>query len=728
MDHPENYMDYESLFEEIPNDSAMINWFLSANRSPGNISIREWEWEELGPLITPPESDVSRALPKYALGRGTGTGRINNLYINPKHENQVFACSPTGGLFYSKNGGKSWKSAGTDKLSISGVSSVTINPRNRKNWVITTGDGDDRFMFSAGVYRTFDEGENWEAINGHLDFRLPVKEGVFSLYISEVTSHPCDFDKHYLACNKGLYKCGNISEEAAKIRWERVSDEQFFDIEVSSLNPSVVFAGGENLWVSKNCGKSWEKIEKPVLKDDDDFGLVRMSVECSIENPWLVYVVITRKKGLGQGNIGGAYLYSYDLEKGVWHEESSLKKAGNVIPTRARAFEKSPVNDSVILIGNVKPVRISRDFGETFTSVKANQMHDDIHDFEFFSDGKTVLASHDGGVSRSTDGGYTWESWDNGIGAANVHGLSVGQTAEPQVLYGAYDTGCYLYKEGAWKHVSFGDGFETVTHSKDASKMLVTMQNGTIFSSNDINPQGQKSTDETFKKSVRMRGMKSSWHTWIRSNPDKPEVIYQSGSKIIRSMDFGETWEVIFDPAVHLEEKGKAWRFYQTDGFPDHLFAVILGEKRELDRIYLSTNPNDSTGGNVKWTRLPKCPKNGWVGSILKSDSCATCHTISYNSFTKDKKVYFFDGTDYKDISFNLGYSAVRAGVRDKRTGRVYLGTKQGIFTKLDAENAWTLLTGLPGTRIRSMQINYIRGEVYIGTFGRGIWKGKLLN
>jgi len=38
----------------------------------------------------------------------------------------------------------------------------------------------------------------------------------------------------------------------------------------------------------------------------------------------------------------------------------------------------------------------------------------------------------------------------------------------------------------------------------------------------------------------------------------------------------------------------------------------------------------------------------------------------------------------------------------------------------------WKLLSGLPGVRIRSMEINYVTNEVFLGTFGRGIWKGPL--
>jgi len=59
---------------------------------------------------------------------------------------------------------------------------------------------------------------------------------------------------------------------------------------------------------------------------------------------------------------------------------------------------------------------------------------------------------------------------------------------------------------------------------------------------------------------------------------------------------------------------------------------------------------------------------------------------------------------------------------------RMYIGTNYGIFTKTKSDAQWTLLSGLPGTYIRALDINYTTNKLIVGTFGRGIWQGDLLS
>jgi hypothetical protein len=58
---------------------------------------------------------------------------------------------------------------------------------------------------------------------------------------------------------------------------------------------------------------------------------------------------------------------------------------------------------------------------------------------------------------------------------------------------------------------------------------------------------------------------------------------------------------------------------------------------------------------------------------------------------------------------------------------RIYIGSNYGVFTKRESETQWTLLSGLPGTQIKTMAINYVARKLVVGTYGRGIWWGDLL-
>ncbi len=115
----------------------------------------------------PREDDSSgTGVPAYARGRGAGTGRINYLYAHTTDARKLWACSPTGGLWYTLDEGEHWQTGGTDFLPVSGVSSVAVNERNPRQWVVATGDGDDQFVATNGLWLTKNRGRTYTCING----------------------------------------------------------------------------------------------------------------------------------------------------------------------------------------------------------------------------------------------------------------------------------------------------------------------------------------------------------------------------------------------------------------------------------------------------------------------------------------------------------------------------------------------------------------------------------
>ncbi|MEO0403634.1 MAG: hypothetical protein AAF193_02060 [Bacteroidota bacterium] len=392
---------------------------------------QDWNWTFVGPNVQPEELNPgSMALPTYAVGRGNGTGRINRLVLDPNHPKRLFACSPTGGLFVTRDHGKSWVSGGTDGLPISGVAAVTPHSKKKKTWFLCTGDSDDNFMYSDGVWRTEDEGLNYVCINGinGINASCHFQRQVFS---SDIL-YPRGLENTLIHVGSfGVKVSNNAMDPPAEVKWKQVRQSHYYDIAQHPSLDSVIVASGQNMIITIDGGESWNRIKYPIQPDDFKFPFVRMNVEWSGTNENILFVTYTRSTQLSQGSAGEAFLYRYHWKKKEWTQIRSLKKGmNNVIPTRARAFAVSPVNDSLILCGNVKPVFRSTDGGKNFEKIAPRQMHDDIHHLVFEPNGKTVWASHDGGVSVSHDSGVTFQKMDNGIGAANIFGMAVGQEEE----------------------------------------------------------------------------------------------------------------------------------------------------------------------------------------------------------------------------------------------------------------------------------------------------------
>jgi len=683
----------------------------------------KWNWECLGPNEMPEELNPGgKAIPTYAINRGNGTGRINFLLVDPLNPNRIFACSPTGGLFVSIDNGENWNVAGTDQLPVAGVASVSIDAKNNDRWFIATGDGDDTFQFSDGVWRTTDAGKNWENISGwKFNKSIPVSEVLWDYTRAcKVICHPKNPDLVWVCTNKGLFATRNASAEADNVRWRKVLSPFLYDIEILPWDPNVIIVSGTELHISINAGKKWKKIELPSYPEDSVYVWPRISTEISPADPDHIYCAITTMKSWDTRELGEASLQRYNLKTGKWEFIRSLKQGmNNMIASRARAFAISPIDPNLVMVGNVHPVYRSIDGGLNFEKVKENQMHDDIHHLQFSPDGNTVWAGHDGGVSYSIDAGINWQNRCFGIGAANVFGVSVAQQQETQILFGGYDVGCNLLKGGKWYHTNFGDGFENIIHADNPDVMFVTAQTGSVRRCVD---------GETFDASMKTGNSSGPWHTWIVSNPSMPNTILFAADKVLRSPDMGDTWQEILN-VKKLDEKWiMAYRIHLNPNFPDVAYVYAIPKGGEGRHLLLKTdNVNEEDPESVIWRELP-LPRDGWLNGLTIDPDDSNKFFIVFGGFEQSGKCWRFDGTEYHDISANLGMCQAQSIIIDHRDPeeRIYLGTNYGIMTRSKREKEWTILDGLPGTYIISLAINTVTNKLIVGTYGRGVWQGPL--
>jgi hypothetical protein len=711
------------FFDESISESEQFTLWQQSVINRNNFSAIPWDWDCLGPNEMPQELNPGgKAIPAYAVNRGNGTGRINFLYIDAQNPSRIFACSPTGGLFVSDDSGANWQVAGTDALPVSGVASVTVDAKNPDRWFIATGDGDDTFQFSDGVWRTTNAGKTWENISGwKFNKSIPVSEVLWDYTRAcKIICHPDNPDMIWVCTNKGLFASRNASAEPQNVRWRKVLTPFLYDIEILPWDHNTIITSGTEMHISTNAGKNWKKIELPSYPEDSVYVWPRISMELSPDDPEHVYCAITTMKSWDTRELGEATLQKYNLRTGKWQLVRSLKKEmNNMIASRARAFAISPADRNLLLCGNVQPVYHSTDNGLNFKKIEGNQMHDDIHHLEFAPDGKTVFAGHDGGVSWSQDGGVTWENRSNGIGAANVFGVAVAQQDEMQLLFGGYDVGCNLLKDDQWWHTNFGDGFESIIHAENPDVMFVTSQTGTVRRSID---------GENFDSSMKTGGFASPWHTWIVSNPAVPNTILFAGERVKRSLDMGETWEEILNVKDISDRWVMGYRIHVSPAHPDVAYLYVIpqgGDGRHL--LLKSPNINTENPEDVEWQEVP-LPRDGWVNGLTIDPDDSNQFFLVFGGFEHEGKCWRYKGDTYSDISANLGMCQANSIILDHRdpNERIYLGTNYGVLTRNKKEKDWTLLSGLPGTYIMSLAINTVTNKLIVGTYGRGVWQGPL--
>lgn len=696
-----------------------------------------YHWEFLGPSAQPREDDASgTGVPIYARTRGCGTGRINYLYAHPGNPRLLWACSPTGGMWYTVDEGMHWKEAGTDRLPVSGVSSVAVNTENPRQWIVSTGDGDDQFTATNGLWYTRNAGRSYVCINGEdPSTALPFYLLESATYIGEVVAHPKRFETILVASTKGLWMCDNVFERTSDFgplgwlfgrtkfvpKWKRIASAAYYDIEWLNGygDGETVAAGGEQLSISADGGLTWEHQSMPDLSSIAAYPFRRMTLQYAPSLPGFLHVMITCSEAATMSKLGPAQLFLYDLKMKNWQFIRSMDGAvTNVIPTRARAFEVRPSDARWMACANVQPVNISADGGLRFEKIAKNQMHDDVHHLLWSAGEGALWASHDGGVSVSFDEGITWEPRDNGIGAANVFGIAVGQSKDLRIAYGGYDVGGNYWRDGTWRHVSWGDGFETIVSHADRNIVITSSQNGGLQATFD---------GQSFNESLRPNA-KTEWHTWIRMHPTQHQTIYCAGERLVRSVNLGESWETIFDCKKIDSLAYNAYRFFLSPDHPNTMYVYALTKGApEKPQLWVTHNLLETEPNQIQWNRIPYVPIEGWIAGIVIDPQNKNGFWVLYPRPEKSGKIWYFDGRRYTDETGAM-WSAYAESIvlQAGDEARLYVGTNQGVFTKARNEADWKLLGGLPGVAVKSLAINYATGKIVAGTFGRGIWQAEL--
>jgi len=728
-------------FDTAVHIDGVANWNRMLRNPASSIELpepsRKFNWEFLGPSSMPSEEEQSgTGIPAYARGRGAGTGRINYLYAHRTDAGKLWACSPTGGLWYTLDEGLHWLEGGTDRLPVSGVSSVAVNEQKPSQWVIATGDGDDQFVATNGLWITRNRGRSYECINGDdPSTALPFHLLDSPTFIGEVVCSPFDFNTLFVASSRGLWMCEDVSRKTSDYgplgwlfgrtkripQWKRIAQGSFYDIEWlhAYRDGKTVVAGGDELYISNDGGNVWEQHALPDLSAIQNYTFRRIVLNYTESMPGFLFVLITCSERATQSKSGPAQLYIYDMTARQWDFVRSMDgDAQNVIPTRARAFEVDRVTQWMAC-ANVQPIMISNDGARSFYKIERNQMHDDVHQILGSPANDRLWATHDGGVSWSLDGGEHWESRCDGIGAANVFGIATAQSKDIRLAFGGYDVGGNYYKDGTWRHVSWGDGFECAISAANRNVVFTTSQNGAISGTRD----GQQ-----FNRTLRPNA-KTEWHSWIRMHPTSHTTVYCAGELLRRSNDLGDTWETIFDCSKIDSSLQNAYRFFQAPEFPSTMYVYALNKGDMIHpQLWVTHNVLSERASDIEWTRIPYVPQDGWIAGIEIDPEDSTKFWLLYSRRETTGKLWYFDGRRYIDGTGDWNDALCESiALQRGKNLRLYIGSDRGVFTSEVYNNDWIRMAGLPGTQVKSLAINYATNKLIAGTFGRGLWQADLI-
>jgi photosystem II stability/assembly factor-like uncharacterized protein len=223
--------------------------------------------------------------------------------------------------------------------------------------------------------------------------------------------------------------------------------------------------------------------------------------------------------------------------------------------------------------------------------------------------------------------------------------------------------------------------------------------------------------------------LRFNWNSPMLISPHNPRTLYYGGNHLFRSVDRGDTWQIISADLT----RGKPGPSKDSG----HTLSTIAESPVLVGVVYVGTDDGRlhmTKDGGAKWVeltdRVPTVPPDGTISRLECSRFDAGTVYLSIDRHRNDdRSPYLYKSTDFGQtwtpIVNNLPRENPVYVVREDPTNKdlLYVGTEKGMFFSLDGGQSWKRLgIGMPKVRVDDLAVHPRDRELVIGTHGRGVW------
>jgi photosystem II stability/assembly factor-like uncharacterized protein len=452
---------------------------------------------------------------------------IDHILIDPQDSKHMFAAAwsvdnqQAGDVFRSTNGGKDWQAM--PAMHGKSIRAMAMSASDSK--VLVAGALD-------GVYRSNDEGRNWDRISA--SNQAEIKN------IESIAVDPKNPDVVYAGTWHLAWKTDDGGAHWRHINKGMIDDSDVFSVIVSSADPSVVFASAcSGIYKSTSAGDLFQKIQgipfsarrTRVLRQDPS-------------NPNIVYAGTT--EGLWK---------TLDLGK-TWKRVSNPEIVVNDVMI-------DPRNSSRVLLATDRGGVLASDNGaETFAASNHGYAHRYVSTIVADNrDPRTVYVGvvNDkewGGVFFSRDGGHSWMQKSSGLAGRDVFSLE--QTADGALIAGT-NRGAFMLERNAseWRPINSIVNEKVVYKKVLRNRKRISVATKTAMHStlearvNDIQIAPKLWIAATSSGLYMSSNQGKSWSggpvmgssEFVSTNLEGDNIVAATRNNVLVSSDGGTTWK-----------------------------------------------------------------------------------------------------------------------------------------------------------------------------------------
>ncbi len=670
----------------------------------------------------------------------------------PSAEHVFYFGSADGGVWKTTDAGRTW-SASFQHESVASIGGLAVAPSDPKILYVGTGQVTTRWDITSGdgVYRSNDGGATWQH-RGLQD----------SEHIGRIWIDPRNADVVLVAALGHIFgpnaERGVFRSTDGGANWTKVlfvdADSGAVDLAADASNPDLVFAAtwsarqypwqayftpmkgpGSGIHRSTDGGRTWTKIVDQGLPSGS-LGRIGLAVAPNTHGQ-MVYATIDAgdAAGLYRSEDGGLSWKRVNSDGDLAGDYFSMLAIDPHDPRKLHVMGRS--------------IHTSTDGGKSFSITRGAPGGDDYH-FLWIDPAhseRRIVASDQGAVITLNDGA-SWSSWFNQP-TGQFYRLATDDRVPYWIYSGQQDSGtCALASRSDYgqltssdwhpvggderdcdipfpgdPNIVFGSGLGGRLSRWDARTGQVSIVSPWPVSSYGARPE-----------TARYR---TTWITPLAISKLAPHAIYQASQVLFRSLDRGDSWQVISPDLTGVAStkpdcSGDVPIERATACGYGVIFSIGLSPL-DKDVIWLGTDNGFvhlSRDGGAHWSNVTPPNLRDWskIASIDASPSDPSTAYIAVDRHrVEDSKPYVYAthdwGKTWRLSSAGLPEREYVNVVRQdpERASLLFAGTNRGAYVSFDDGALWqSLRLDLPTTGVNDLSIH--GDDLIAATEGRGIW------